>query len=225
MGLERFETTDVATYDANAAIRAARGVVAIAGGKVKEVDAAGSAIDGVNVGGGVTAAGDTVGILDTKFPLVETGEAYDDRAALTTDAQGRFVTAKAGDWIDADATESSPASGKRRQVKLRSKAQARAGHVITSRVATTTPVTFDALNDEVIVVRLAVAGAVAVNLPAGRKDMHALIVDGTGDANTNNITINRNGTDLIAGATTKVINTARGRAELLFDGVEWVVIG
>ena len=89
------------------------------------------------------------------------------------------------------------------------------------RIATTTPVVMTGLN-EVLVCKLASAGAVAVRLPplpvAGQV---VEVIDGTGDAATNNITIvSASGT--INGAANMVINTAYGRARFVRSATEWL---
>lgn len=85
-----------------------------------------------------------------------------------------------------------------------------------NRVATTTPVTVST-NDCVVVCKLAVAGAVAVTLPAGANKLVYWIVDGTGDAKTNHITITPNGAETIAGSATYVMNGNRQTVGLIFN--------
>jgi hypothetical protein len=94
------------------------------------------------------------------------------------------------------------------------------------RVATTTPVTVAAANDCTIVTDLSVAGAVAVNLPAGVDGQIYIIVDGKGDALSNNITINPNGAQTINGAASLVLNANRQAAILQYSatGTDWRVL-
>lgn len=94
------------------------------------------------------------------------------------------------------------------------------------RVATTSPVTVVATSDHVVVTKLAAPGAVSVNLPAGSNGQEFTIVDGTGDAGANNITINRAGGDTINGATTYVISSNRGCVKLKYSAAEtdWKVV-
>jgi hypothetical protein len=94
------------------------------------------------------------------------------------------------------------------------------------RKCTTTPVTVSATTDYAIVTDLASPGAVAVNLPAGVAGLTFAIVDGKGDALTNNITINRNGSDTIAGATTLVLNQNRQAVALQYNlsDTDWKII-
>ncbi len=65
------------------------------------------------------------------------------------------------------------------------------------RKATTTPVTVSASTDCTIIVDLAGPGPSTVNLPAGADKQIFVIVDGKGDASTNNITIDANGSETI----------------------------
>lgn len=95
------------------------------------------------------------------------------------------------------------------------------------RKATTTPVTVVAATDCVLVVDLAVAGVSTVNLPAGAAKQVMYIVDGKGDAGTNNITVTPNGIQTIAGSATYVMNSARQTIMLVFDtsDSDWKVVG
>jgi len=79
----------------------------------------------------------------------------------------------------------------------------------TIRVATTTPVSVVAGTDFAVVIDLTVPGASAVNLPAGVDGQIFIIVDGKGDAATNNITINPNGAETIGGSASIVMNKNR----------------
>lgn len=74
------------------------------------------------------------------------------------------------------------------------------------RIATSSPVTVSASTDCVIISDLSVAGAVAVNLPAGADGQMFFVLDGKKDAGTNNITITPNGAETINGAATLVLN-------------------
>lgn len=94
---------------------------------------------------------------------------------------------------------------------------------IGTRVATATPVTVLATTDCLIITDLAVAGAVAVNLPAGVTSQVFTVVDGKGDAGTNNITITP-AAGTINGAATYVIDSNRAGVTLVYNGTEWTVI-
>jgi hypothetical protein len=96
------------------------------------------------------------------------------------------------------------------------------------RTATATPITVD-YNDFVVLSNMSTAGAVTVNLPAAANiaDGRSLVIkDLKGDANTNNITINAGTSTTIDGASSKVINTARGFVRLIYDGASgsWNVV-
>jgi hypothetical protein len=95
------------------------------------------------------------------------------------------------------------------------------------RKATTTPVTVSGSTDCTIIVDLAVAGATTVNLPAGADKQIFVIVDGRGDASTNNITVDANGSETIEGSLTKVIRLNRECLALQYSSSagEWKVIG
>lgn len=91
------------------------------------------------------------------------------------------------------------------------------------RVATSTPITISAATDYTVISKLTVAGAVAVTLPTGVDGQIFYVVDGTGDANTNNITITGSGGQLINGGATYVINASRGAVGFQFSSSagEW----
>jgi len=93
------------------------------------------------------------------------------------------------------------------------------------RVATTTPVSMVAATDAIIVVDLTVPGASAVNLAAGSNGRVIVIVDGKGDAATNNITITPDGAETINGAASLVLNKNRQAVVLAFQGSNWSVVG
>jgi hypothetical protein len=228
MATEKYNLDDLLpAYTPAGTIRDRRAVLRGADGKtVKECDTAGAKILGVNVQGQVDAKFPP-GIIDEDFPLVTTGAAYNDLELLTPDNQGRWVKALPGDYVGAIAEELSAGADLLKRVQLLPMGVYRLGHVRDTRVATVTPVTIDAVTDEVIVTNLAVAGAVAVNLPAGRKGMILFIKDGKGDAGANNITVTPNGADLvhtIDGAATKVINANFGSLRLVHNGTEWNVL-
>lgn len=95
------------------------------------------------------------------------------------------------------------------------------------RVATTTPVTISATTDFAVVTNLSVAGAVGVTLPAGVNGQMFIILDGKGDALTNNITITPNGAETINGAATLVLAQNRQSVILQYSstGAQWRVLG
>lgn len=92
------------------------------------------------------------------------------------------------------------------------------------RVATTSPVTVSDTTDCVIVTNLSVAGPVTVNLPSGTTGRIFMVVDGKGDAATNNVTIDASGAETINGAATYVISDNRGGVVLGWNGTGWTVL-
>jgi len=92
------------------------------------------------------------------------------------------------------------------------------------RTATTSPVTV-AASDFTVMTNLSVAGAVAVNLPAGIDGTVYAIVDAKGDASTNNITITP-ASGNINGAATYVINLNKAGVLIQYNTTEtqWKVI-
>jgi hypothetical protein len=95
------------------------------------------------------------------------------------------------------------------------------------RRAVASPVAVVATTDCLVVTDLTVAGAVTVNLPAGADKQLYFIVDGKGDAGTNNITINRAGADTIRGATSIVIDRNYGGVILAYNAAstDWKAFG
>ena len=103
-------------------------------------------------------------------------------------------------------------------------AQGTEAQKIGVRRATTSPVTV-ASTDCVIKIKLTIAGASTVNLPAGVTGQYLVIVDETGDASTNNITIVPNGAETINGAASLVISADRGSYVLQFSNSNWSITG
>lgn len=95
------------------------------------------------------------------------------------------------------------------------------------RVATTSPVTVSATTDFAVVTNLGTPGAVAVTLPAGVNGQTFVILDGKGDAATNNITITPNGAETINGAATLTLAQDRQSVILQYSttGTQWRVLG
>jgi hypothetical protein len=93
------------------------------------------------------------------------------------------------------------------------------------RVATTSPVTVSDTTDFALVV--SVASASAVDLPAGSPGRMFWIVDGSGAAATNNITVNRNGSDTIGGATSVVLDHDGEGILLQYNAgdTDWKILG
>ncbi len=94
------------------------------------------------------------------------------------------------------------------------------------RKCLTTPVTVSASSDCVIATQLTSPAAVAVNLPAGADKQIIIVVDSTGDAGANPVTITRNGSDTIAGATTATITSNNGAVMLVYNAsdTDWKLV-
>lgn len=94
---------------------------------------------------------------------------------------------------------------------------------IGARVSTSATTTISAATD--CTVGINVSGAAAVNLPAGVNGQYFIIADTSGAANTNNITINRNGSDTINGATSLVLNANYQAVMLVYHstGTSWTI--
>lgn len=108
-------------------------------------------------------------------------------------------------------------------VALGTKAQGTTAQKVAVREAVTSPITVASTTDCVVISNLTVAGAVAVNLPAGVAGQVFMIVDGKGDANTNNITITPNGAETINGAASLTITSNNGAVIIVFRGTNWTV--
>lgn len=108
-------------------------------------------------------------------------------------------------------------------VALGNNAQGTTAQKIAVREAVTTPVTVASTTDCVVISNLTVAGPVAVNLPAGVAGQVFMIIDGKGDANTNNITITPNGAETINGAATLTLTSNNGAVIIVFRGTNWTV--
>lgn len=94
------------------------------------------------------------------------------------------------------------------------------------RKATSSPVTVSATTDYAVVTDLTVAGAVAVNLPAGVNGQVFIVCDGKADAATNNVTINAAESDTIKGQATLVMNKNRQVVMLQYNSGDndWKVL-
>lgn len=103
-------------------------------------------------------------------------------------------------------------------------AQSTTAQKFAARVATTSPVTIGSASDYLVTVKMAVPGAVTINLPAGVVGQGFALGDGTGDAATNNITIVPNGTDKIAGLSSYILNQDGASVQLVFTGAgNWTI--
>ena len=91
------------------------------------------------------------------------------------------------------------------------------------RTITASPDTLIATADCVLAVN--VAGAASINLPAGQEKQIFLILDASGAASTNNITITPNGAETIRGLASLVLNKNYQGVILAFSGTNWNVFG
>ena len=108
---------------------------------------------------------------------------------------------------------------------LADSAQGTSFQKFAARVGVTSPIAVSATTDCVVVSNLTVAGPVAVTLPAGAAKQVFIIVDGKGDAGTNNITITPNGAETIKGAATLVLSSNYTGVVLVFTGTNWDCFG
>jgi hypothetical protein len=129
-------------------------------------------------------------------------------------------------------TYSIPASGETAWSSLSSfliavanNAQVKNTQIGATRIATSSPVTVTT-TDYVVLSNLAVAGAVAVTLPAGTDGRIFVVGDAKGDAATNNITVTPTAST-INGAATFVLSSNKAVVALQYSSTasEWKVIG
>ena len=94
------------------------------------------------------------------------------------------------------------------------------------RKCITTPVTVVSSSDAVINVELTTPGAVSVVLPVSPQGQFYSVVDGTGDAATNNITITASGGATINGAASFLIVDNRASVDLIYITAanNWIAI-
>ena len=67
-------------------------------------------------------------------------------------------------------------------------------------------------------------GVATLTLPAPSANAYVYVKDSTGDANTNNITINRNSTEDIDGAASVVIDSDYGSVLIVSDSTDWFIL-
>ena len=92
------------------------------------------------------------------------------------------------------------------------------------RVALVTPDAVSATADYSVVTKLTVPAAVAVNLPAGVVGQTFVVLDGTGDARTNNVTITPFAGATINGAATLVLDHDGQAVVIQYVGTDWKVL-
>lgn len=126
-------------------------------------------------------------------------------------------TGNSGDIITQTGTS---AGGVRGSYKIASPLVLQNSLTFTNRVSTSGTTTISAVTDFWVGINF--AGAAAANLPACTDGLTYIIKDTSGAASTNNITINRAGSDTFeGGGTTKVINTNFGFAKLNCKTAVW----
>jgi len=74
------------------------------------------------------------------------------------------------------------------------------------------------------VVLINVASPSAITFPAGTSGQFYTVIDTSGAANTNNITITASGGQLLNGAASYVINSVFGAVTFQFDGTNWHIL-
>jgi hypothetical protein len=99
------------------------------------------------------------------------------------------------------------------------------GQQSNTRVALASPIAV-AATDYTVLSKLTVPGAVTVNLPAGLNGMVFIIKDATGDALSNNITVNTAGADVFEDgvSTSDVINSGFGSRQYQYNGGFWYIL-
>jgi hypothetical protein len=97
------------------------------------------------------------------------------------------------------------------------------GQIVNIRVVVAAGAVTVAKTDYIVEVNKTVGAATTVNLPASpvQGETH-VIIDGKGDAATNNITITPNAGN-INGAGTYVMNTNRAATTIVYDNTQWVI--
>jgi len=97
-----------------------------------------------------------------------------------------------------------------------SSAQGTSSQKVGTRTATSTPVSIVSSTDCVVISKMTVPSAVAVNLATGVDGQYICLIDGTGDASTNPITITASGSETINGIGSIVLDVDYGSIVLVF---------
>mgnify|MGYP003123500482 FL=1 len=86
--------------------------------------------------------------------------------------------------------------------------------------------TYNVLGSDFFLAVNSSGGAATINLQSasGNAGRILIIKDETGQANVNNITINRNGSDMIDGQTSITINTSKTAMILVSTGSTWLIV-
>jgi len=104
-------------------------------------------------------------------------------------------------------------------------AQGTTSQKVAIRKCLTTPITVISSSDCVLNVQLTTPGAVSVVLPVSPQGQYFTVVDGTGDAATNNITVTASGGATINGSASYLITTNRASADFIYilAANNWIV--
>jgi hypothetical protein len=166
------------------------------------------------------AAGDAVDLYIDRLPIVEAGAAYAANAALTTDAQGRAVTAGAGDVVNAYAVDAAGAAGEYRRIRFPSSAAPIASNVADNNVAPGTPV--------VHVFSIADAASADYDLVITDKieviDVVAMKTSTAGGA-ANTVTIKNASTAITGALSLNIADTTLARATTIDDAASTIDAG
>jgi len=104
-------------------------------------------------------------------------------------------------------------------------AQGTTSQKVAIRKCLTTPITVISSSDCALNVQLTTPGAVSVVLPVSPQGQYFTVVDGTGDAATNNITVTASGGATINGSASYLITTNRASADFIYilAANNWIV--
>jgi len=85
--------------------------------------------------------------------------------------------------------------------------------------------TYNVLGSDFLLAVNSSGDEVTINLQSASINAGQILVikDETGQANVNNITINRNGTDMIDGNTSLVLNSSKAAVTLICTGSTWLI--
>mgnify|MGYP003132415417 CR=1 FL=1 len=86
--------------------------------------------------------------------------------------------------------------------------------------------TYNVLGSDFLLAVNSSGDEVTINLQSASNNAGRILIikDETGQANVNNITINRNGSDMIDGQTSFTINTSRTAIILVSTGSTWLIV-